>query len=1305
MAEPIVSDFRIETEQAIKNVNALAKSYEQHNIALGAVVQQFGTSKKSGNDLKVTFTQINAEGQKVTTTAKQIGDTMQVMAVKVGQATRAQQRLYQQMGQINNQIQAAGLPLADKPTAGFSPNLGAAKAAQAGAKTPESLASATSEVGKLEEAVKRGNIALQTMNLSAGQINKAVPNLKSVQDAVARLGDRATRVRQIFDQIGAIGFATAIYRGISFITQSTIQSIGAAADYYRRIALIQTISQKSGESFDSWNTAIKRVANELGKPATEVADAAYDALSNQVINTTKDFNLLSEAIKLGKNTASDTGTALNLMSSIVNGFGKSTEQAESITSSLVTTVDLGRVQLSELNNTLGRSGALARNAAVSFEEVEAGIAVLTQSGIDSAEAVTLLNNVFVQIAKPNEALAAQFRKMGFETGKQAVETLTFAGVMKELGTASRNTADGLATFFPEIRGLRGASALTGSELRKFNSVLLEIEKSAGRSKQATDILSKNVGQKFQEELAKIQNFFTVDIGTGFLNGLTTVTEKIGGLANFVKELTTVVLQSAVAFGVLSFSIKGVKLAADFGLLIRGLFATVAATGQASLAFQVLGVTISKSLATFLVGGGAFAAGFVAISAYLRYAESQAVKTYNSMKELNDKQAKSRIDAERTANDKILGDFERSLQAQGREFGNFIRDLNKQAAKALEITKEAAAKTADELKNTFEIFTGLIRKNISTLESEQNKALDAIKNSTEEKVKFQEDQEQSLFERNLRRVRDRQAALAQNTRLERASYQQLAKDLIALVDARNASIRQKQVKAVDDKDPALAARLGKEIVNNLEVLANEKATINGITSDLFNQRAIEAAIGAETKRTNDLLSSRTSSYQKSAGEAAKAALKEREQLKTAEDLFKKITDFQSKVTDGSNFKVKYADDPNKALKDLDDLQKSALKFLQTTGALNNPKTLESLGTSVQKITADFQKQKESLADLINQTRLQISANQASQTRTDLANKEKEALGAATKQANELTDALVRNQTAAKQQIEFLQQAAKEAGSKNGEALLGISKDFAGKKGVDGQNQRDNFNVALGRLDQGVGAAGLRNSQVRDAANPNQFIPVADAIKKVEENLRTANAAFDNLESINKYRQAIQSMAQANLTDLNQVSQKLVELEALRSNFGKDANGQSLLPGLDATQKELQRIIILLQQINTLKSAVQLPAVGGGGSSGQVENRAFGGVAGSNGGFLADFFGGRYARGGDLIPTMLKRGETVLSEDISKKYYREIQAIRQNRVPTSTSSTSTTVGDINVNLGRGNTEVQARQVAFAMRRAARQGLLRG
>lgn len=1309
MADPIVSDFRIETEQAIKNVNALAKAYEQHNVSLGAVVNQFGTSKKAGDDLKVTFTQINAEGQKVTTTAKQVGDSMQVMAVKVGLASRAQQRLFQQMGEINKNIQGAGLPLADKPNAGFAPSLGDAKAARTAARfggTSEEIQSTSAQVAKLEEAVKRGNIALQTMNLSAGQINKAVPNLKSVQDAMGRLNDRANSVKKTFEQIGAIGFATAIYRGISLITQATSQSIGAAADYYRRISLIQTISQKSGESFDSWNAAIKRVANELGRPATEVADAAYDALSNQVIDTTKDFVLLTEAIRLGKNTASDTGTALNLMSSIINGFGKSTEQAESITSSLVTTVDLGRVQLSELNSTLGRSGALAKNVAVSFEEVEAGIALLTQSGIDSAEAVTLLNNVFVQLGKPNEALAAQLKKMGFETGRQAVETLTLSGVMKELGTAARGTADGLATFFPEIRGLRGASALTGAELKKFDSILKEIETSAGRSKQAAEILSKNVGQKFQEELNKIQNFFTVDIGTGFLNSVISISEKFGGLANIIREVTTVGLQAAAALGAMSLALKGVKLAADISLVVRGLVATTLATGQATVAFQILGATVSKAMATTLLFGGTIAAGFIAGAAYARYAESQAIKAYNTIKELNDKQAKDRIAAERTANDRILGDFERTLQTQGRAFGNFIRDINKQAAKALETTKETAAKTAEELKNTFEIFTGLIRKNISTLESEQSKSLDAIKKSQEERLKFQEDAEQALFERNLRRVRDRQALVAQSTRNERASYQQLIADLNTLVEARNASLRRKQVKAIDDKDPALAAQLGQEIINNLEVLANEKATINGITVDLFDQRSVEQSIAAETKRTNDLLTSRAGAYQKAAGESAKLALKEREQLKTAEDLFKQITEFQSKVVDGSNFKVKYADDPNKAIKDLDELQKKALGFLQTTGALNNPKTLESLGTSVQKITADFQKQKETLVDVINQTRLQIAANQASQTRTDLANKEKEALGDATKQVNALTEALNNNQAAAKTQIEFLQQAARERGKTQGTALFGLSADAVNREAFNSQDKKNNINDALNKLDQGVGASGLRGGQVRDAANPNQFISVADAIKKVEENLKTANASFENLDSINKYRQALQSIAQADLTDMRQVQQAMQSLEQLRLNFGKDAAGKSLLPGLDETQKELQRIIAYLGQIKALQNSINDTGVAPGKGGGQAEKRALGGVAGSGGGFLSDFFSGRFARGGDVIPTMLKRGETVIPDDLSKKYYRELLAIRQNRAPVATGgSTSTTVGDINVNLGRGNTEVQARQVALAIRRATRQGLLRG
>ncbi len=164
----------------------------------------------------------------------------------------------------------------------------------------------------------------------------------------------------------------------------------------------------------------------------DVAQAAYDAVSNQVVRGAEAFKFLATAAELARTTQSSLTDTQNLLSSAINSYGLSVEDADRLSAQLFTTIDVGRVKVSEIANTFGRTTFLGNALGVTLEEIQAGLATLTVQGVRTSDAETFLTNVFQKLLKPTEATTRILNQLGVASGEAAVQTFGFSGVLEKL---------------------------------------------------------------------------------------------------------------------------------------------------------------------------------------------------------------------------------------------------------------------------------------------------------------------------------------------------------------------------------------------------------------------------------------------------------------------------------------------------------------------------------------------------------------------------------------------------------------------------------------------------------------------------------------------------------------------------------------------------------------------------------------------------------------------------------------------------------------------------------------------------------
>lgn len=1294
------SVYEVNTQAAIDNVNRLSKAYLDNNQALGGMINAFGVAKAKGDSVYSTFTQINASGQKITTTVREVNGEFSVLSVKVAAATLANKRLAeQQLAVANAAKKAASEQITVTP--GNAADLSARFQVPIGPR----LGEAVGRANELNATLARGNAILQLFNDSGNKVQIA-PNLNRAKVAAQQVTQSFQDLEKTLDQISKIALATVIYRGLSLIQQGLASSISTASEYYRQLALVQTLADKNGDSFNTWASGIERVSNELGLPVTKVATAAYDGLSNQVIKSTKDFELLRQSFILAKTTGSDAGDSLNLLSSIINGYSKSANEAQDISDKLFTTVDLGNVKLQELTQTIGRSASLSKTLGVTFEELAAGVAVITQTGVGAAEATTLLNNVFVQLLKPNEKLKEALLDMGFQTGQAAIETLRFSGVLDELSKRSKDTADGLATFFPEIRGLRGVAALSGTELIKFNKTLVSIENSSGRAAEALKTVSENAGQKFDDELQRVKNFFTADIGTGFLKGLIEVTDKFGGISTIIKGLTVQVGLATASVGAFVVTSKGLTLASTLFEVTQGLTGVARVTGGTKLLLDQAAIS-AKNFAGSFGGFLTFATiGYVAVDNLYNLIETRNREATKKIIDESNRAASARTSSEKSANDQILRAFDKSLADRNVVFGRYLREQVKLSTKALEEIQVRTEKVGENLRNSLDISLSIARQSITATEQEESRAIGAIKRIKEEQIKGQDEAEKDAFEGSIARVRRlRDNAIAANQNEARANGE-LGKSLGEIITYRNRLLTTKRDKAIDSGDIELASRFQKEILDNIRIFQEESVTVRGITQYLFNQNAVASILNNTAQDYNTKLNNRIPLLKQEAAISNANSLEQKKRVKDAEDLFRTIAKFNTTVVKNGEFAPKFQEDPIKAIDQLKKLQDEALKFATTTKGIKDESILRDLGTNLTDIVSQFNAQRTNLAEIINETQRSLALNKAGRNRTELLEAEKKLVRDLGAELNNYTEILNKNAAAAAAGAELIKKALsngppQDIASDSAKQATAVIPDVGRLKNLleDPKNNLQEIDALLAKIKANIGTFGL-NQQTNSVLDPTRYQTVKQSLAEID--LLLANIKVlsqDNTTA--KLSDLLVQSAKTGKDDLQSQVALYNQLVTLKSTLTNSSD--PILPKVDEAISKVQALIQALQQVKAAEQGINTFSP----SAGKAETHSSGGVVGSQGGFLFDFLSGRFKKGTDIIPAMLSRNERVISAPIAQKYATILDAMNANRFPIYRSEGSpnqgASIGSININMPNGTTNSQVRELAKQINRGIKQGTI--
>lgn len=470
-----------------------------------------------------------------------------------------------------------------------------------------------------DDGTKKAERALAQFAKKFGEVDKATGKLKlnSVSKQLAEQSIKWDRLSQKCARFStALGKASKAFAPFSAAAAGALGgSIKLAADYETAMGKVATIMDKSQVSVEDMGNALLDLSTQTGRSATELAEAAYQAQSASV-STKNTVSFVEQAAKLSKAGFTETATAVDTLTTILNAYKLSEEETAAIADKLVNTQNKGKTTVDQLSQSIGQAIPTAAAYNVNLDNLLSSYVILTKQGINTANATTYLNGMMTELAKEGSKVSGVLKS---QTGKSFTELM---GEGKSLGDVLGilyDSVDGDATAFANlwgnVRAGRGALALAQAGTEGFNAELAGMASSAGTVDSALEDL-ETPAVKAQKALNALKNTGIVlgqqilaDVAPALqkmVEGAQRLYEKfrdlpkgtkqaIAKLLAFTAALAPMLKMASVAVGVFS------KFAHGMSLITAHLAKFAARGGMAASVAGKLGVLLSGPVMAAIAG--------------------------------------------------------------------------------------------------------------------------------------------------------------------------------------------------------------------------------------------------------------------------------------------------------------------------------------------------------------------------------------------------------------------------------------------------------------------------------------------------------------------------------------------------------------------------------------------------------------------------------------------------------------------------------------------------------------------------------
>lgn len=368
--------------------------------------------------------------------------------------------------------------------------------------------------------------------------NKAKNMADTLGKSLQKTGDKITKAGK---KVAPLSLACG-----AFLTGA----VKGASDFQNGMNKMSTLFDTSKTSVKGLSSEFLNLSNKTGISATELAEAGYQALSaGQSVDKVGKF--VETAGNLAKAGFTSTTTAVDVLTTAMNAYGKNAGSADDIANKLVRTQNLGKTTVDELASSMGKIIPTASSMGVNIDNLTSGYVSLTKQGISTAESTTYMNSMLNELGDSSTNLGKIIKektgmsfqdcmKQGMSLGDVLKVTKDYADengiAYNELWGSAEAGKAGLAILNGGVDEFNNTVGIMSSKTNDVGQALQKLESPSTKAKKAINE-ARNSGIEFGTSIL-ISLTPAINAVT---SGIERLTSWFNGLSNGTKTTIAVIL--------------------------------------------------------------------------------------------------------------------------------------------------------------------------------------------------------------------------------------------------------------------------------------------------------------------------------------------------------------------------------------------------------------------------------------------------------------------------------------------------------------------------------------------------------------------------------------------------------------------------------------------------------------------------------------------------------------------------------------------------------------------------------------------
>lgn len=384
------------------------------------------------------------------------------------------------------------------------------------------------------------------------------------------------------------------------------------------MAKVSTLVDTNVVSLQQLSNGIRQISDETGMSVTELAEAEYQAISASV-DTAHVTDFVRTAAIAAKAGFTDTTTAIDGLTTVLNSYGMSAENAGKITDQMLMTQNLGKTTFGDLAQGIGSVATAASLAKVSTDDLFASMAILTKNGVQTSEAFTGFQGILSAVSKQSQQTVKTAAALGLDFTPEHLGQVGWIKFLEEVKAKVGDDQTAIQRLFGRVEAANAFKVLT-----KDLGQLKDAQRAMGDSMGATELaFNKMLTPAEKNKIAMNQ------MKNALMDLRGVVAPVVMATAQAVKAFTG--WWNGLSDGQKAFAVHAIQVVAAFGAITLGVGKAISAVGRFSIFISRLPRTFRAMRAALTVVRGAFSflpglvttvgGGFLRLAAIVRTAMS------------------------------------------------------------------------------------------------------------------------------------------------------------------------------------------------------------------------------------------------------------------------------------------------------------------------------------------------------------------------------------------------------------------------------------------------------------------------------------------------------------------------------------------------------------------------------------------------------------------------------------------------------------------------------------------------------------